>query len=165
MNFLRSRLVVAFLAAALAAAITLVISHRLQRKSTAGATFGSRTELTETENKAYTDATGTTPGQVAKDFFDALANDDWTAATKFFPPGFLEKDASLMERFKSAYGGVQVISIGKPFKATLAKSGNRSYPGAYVPYEIRLKNGEVKRWQLAVRCDNPDKRWYWDGGL
>jgi len=37
--------------------------------------------------------------------------------------------------------------------------------GAFVPYEIRLQNGAVKKFHLQVRCDNPDKRWYVDGGI
>jgi hypothetical protein len=39
------------------------------------------------------------------------------------------------------------------------------YGGVYVPYEFRLKDGTVKKWNLAIRCDNPEGRWYWDGGM
>jgi len=37
--------------------------------------------------------------------------------------------------------------------------------GVFVPYEIRLKDGTVKKWNLAIRCDNPEHRWYYDGGM
>jgi hypothetical protein len=46
--------------------------------------------------------------------------------------------------------------------------GNRKdipAPQVFVPYEIRLKDGTVKKWQLSIRCDNPEHRWYFDGGL
>jgi hypothetical protein len=34
-----------------------------------------------------------------------------------------------------------------------------------VPYEIKLANGHVKKWNLAVRKDNPAHRWQVDGGF
>jgi len=58
----------------------------------------------------------------------------------------------------STYGGVQVIRIGESFK-----SGK--YPGEFVPYEIKLKDGTVKKWKLALRNDNANKVWVVDGGL
>lgn len=58
----------------------------------------------------------------------------------------------------STYGGLQVIKIGEPFK-----SG--TYPGEFVPYEIKLSNGTIKKWKLAIRNDNPNKVWMVDGGL
>jgi hypothetical protein len=35
----------------------------------------------------------------------------------------------------------------------------------FVPYKIQLKDGRTKKWQVAIRCDNADKRWYIDGGM
>jgi len=35
----------------------------------------------------------------------------------------------------------------------------------FVPYEIRFQNGETKKFNLAVRQDNPGQPWYFDGGL
>jgi hypothetical protein len=60
---------------------------------------------------------------------------------------------------------MEIIRLGKPFKGRVIMFGGIEYPGVYVPYEIRLKDGTVKKFQLAIRCDNPEKRWYWDGGL
>jgi hypothetical protein len=34
-----------------------------------------------------------------------------------------------------------------------------------VPYEVRLKSGKVKKMNLALRNDNPDKKWMVDGGF
>ena len=58
---------------------------------------------------------------------------------------------------KRVYGGMQVISLGEPFKSGL-------YPGYFVPYEIRLKNGYGKKHNLAVRNGNKAHRWMMDGG-
>jgi len=59
---------------------------------------------------------------------------------------------------KDIFGGLEIISIGEPFK-----SGK--YPGWFVPYEIEFKSGGVKKFNLAVRNDNAAKRWQVDGGF
>jgi hypothetical protein len=55
------------------------------------------------------------------------------------------------------YGGLQVISLGEAFQSGL-------FPGYFVPYEIRLRDGSVRTHKLAVRNDNPSHRWTIDGG-
>ena len=82
-------------------------------------------------------------------------------------------------------GGLEVISLGEPFRARISIAsllelqpnlrgqfkgmGNQKrlckVHSVYVPYEIRLKDGTVRKWQLSIRCDNPEHRWYFDGGL
>ena len=51
-----------------------------------------------------------------------------------------------------------MISIGEPFQSGL-------YPGWYVPYDIVLADGTHKQFKLAVRNDNPPRRWLQDGGF
>ena len=143
-----------------------------------GLAFSSKTELSDADNANYQQQTGTTPAEVAQTFFGALARGDWAEAAKYCPPG------DNVEGFKKFYAGMEVVSLGKPFKARISiaallelQPGLRSQfkgmgnqkdfqgPQVYVPYEIRLKNGSIKKWQLAIRCDNPEHRWYFDGGM
>jgi hypothetical protein len=86
-----------------------------------------------------------------------------------------------MNGFTNYFGGLEIVSLGKPFKGRIILAGipagerkrmgaqgarkDFEYPGVYVPYEIRLKDGDVRKWQLAIRCDNPEHRWYFDGGM
>jgi RNA polymerase sigma factor (sigma-70 family) len=140
--------------------------------------FTSKTELSDTDNANYRQLTGTTPAEMAQNFFDACSREDWSTVGKFWP------DNTLKDGTKKYLGGMEVISLGKPFKARISIAallelqpnlrdqfrgmGNQKDfqgPQVYVPYEIRLKDGNVKKWQLAIRCDNPDHRWYFDGGL
>jgi RNA polymerase sigma factor (sigma-70 family) len=95
--------------------------------------------------------------QLARSFFEALGKGDWNTVAELCPPGtpFAE---IFKDSFKDQLTGLTVLSLGKPFTSP-------GYAGAYVPYEIRFKNGEVKKFNLAVRRDNPERRWYWDGGL
>jgi len=96
--------------------------------------------------------------QMTGDFFRALSTGDYQKAVSLFPSFlFSDEPAQWLEGFKS-YGGLEIIKIGEPYK-----SGK--YPGFYVPYEIRMKNGYVKKWQLAIRNDNPVKYYHVDGGF
>jgi len=157
----------------------IIIHHfRAKADQAMASLFSSKTELSDADNANYQQQTGTTPAEVAQTFFGALARGDWAEAAKYCPPG------DNVEGFKKFYAGMEVISLGKPFKARISIAallelqpnlrsqfkgmGNQKDfqgPQVYVPYEIRLKNGSIKKWQLAIRCDNPEHRWYFDGGM
>jgi outer membrane lipoprotein-sorting protein len=92
-----------------------------------------------------------TPQEAARAFFEACAQEDWEEFGKF-------STMSPSERIKQYLGGLEVVSLGEPFR-----SGG--YAGWYVPYEIKLKSGHVKKFNLALRKDNPAGRFMFDGGL
>ncbi len=92
-----------------------------------------------------------TPKEAARAFFEACGKEDWTEAQKFERMPF-------DERFKTYLGGLKIVSLGEPFQS-------KAYPGSFIPYEIRFKDGEVKKWNLAMRKDNPANRYIVDGGL
>jgi hypothetical protein len=89
-----------------------------------------------------------TPREAALALFEGAVAQDW------------QKVASVTkvdEGLKQAYGGIHVLSVGEPFR-----SG--TYAGWFVPYEIRMPGGRIKKHNLAVRNDNPQKRFILDGG-
>ncbi len=92
-----------------------------------------------------------TPKESATAFFEACSQEKWDEVKKFW-------NGPVDERFKEFLGGLQVISLGEPFQA-------KPYPGWFVPYEIKFKNGESHKHNLAIRNDNPAKRYVVDGGL
>ncbi|MGD0382169.1 MAG: hypothetical protein ABSA77_01520 [Thermoguttaceae bacterium] len=92
-----------------------------------------------------------TPKQAAAAFFEACAKEDWDEMQKFW-------EGRLTKNDKDNLGGLHVIRIGEQFKS-------KSYHGWYVPYEIKLKNGEVKKFNLALSNRNPGKRYVVDGGI
>ena len=83
-------------------------------------------------------------------FFEGCENQDWEKVKKLYNP--------ISDAVKEVYGGAKIIRIGKAFK-----SG--SYPGVFVPYEVKLKSGEIKKFNMAVRNDNKEKVWQVDGGI
>lgn len=92
------------------------------------------------------------PQQVALAFFRACADQSWDEALNFYPT------SDISPRMKYYLGELEIISIGTPFQ-----SG--TYPGWFVPYEIKLKMGTVKKHNLALRNDNAAKRYLVDGGI
>jgi tetratricopeptide (TPR) repeat protein len=96
--------------------------------------------------------------QMARDFFQALIDKDFGKASEIAAPAYRDS------KWEKHYGDVvEIISIGEPFhkKGRWYLRGKR----AYVPYEIKFGSGRVKKWQIAMRCDNPEGKWIFDGGL
>jgi len=93
-----------------------------------------------------------TPKEIARAFFQACADENWEEALKFYPT------SAVPQSIKDYLGELEIISIGEPFESGL-------YPGWFVPYEIKFKNGVTKRMNLAVRNDNPAQRYIVDGGF
>jgi RNA polymerase sigma factor (sigma-70 family) len=169
-----------------AGSATPIVVHVVHQHQATSSIFSSKTDLTDTDNANFQKQTGTTPAQVAQAFCDACAKEDWAEAVKYWPADSRVKNAVpvIPDVIKKIYGGMEVVNLGKPFKARfniaalialqpevrnqLKGMGNRKdipAPQVFVPYEIRLKDGTVKKWQLSIRCDNPEHRWYFDGGL
>jgi len=92
------------------------------------------------------------PREMTQAFFQACADENWDEFIKFWPTSAVD------QRLKDYLGGIEIISVGDPFK-----SGR--YPGWFVPYQIKFKNGSIKKMNLAVRNDNPAKRYVVDGGI
>ncbi len=95
-----------------------------------------------------------TAQQAARAFFEACGRGDWAEAQIFWRAPF-------DEQVKQMLGGLEVVSIGEPFTSAAAKQG----VAPFVPYEIKFKNGEVKKFNLHVAKDKATGRWSVVGGL
>jgi len=95
-----------------------------------------------------------TPKEAAEMFFQACSQEDWEEVLKFWTASRIE------DRIKDYLGGLEIISLGEPFQ-----SDGYHHLGWFVPYEIRFRSGEVRKQNLAIRKDNPAKRFVVDGGL
>lgn len=91
-----------------------------------------------------------TPDEAARAFFEACSREDWEECGKFGLP--------VTEQVKKILGGLTIDKIGEPFQS-------QDYPGWFVPYEIKFRTGQVHKHNLAVRNDNPAKRFIVDGGI
>jgi hypothetical protein len=94
---------------------------------------------------------GLTAEQAARRFFEACNREDWTEVSAFWP---LPMD----DRLKGLFGGLKILSLGESFTSA-------AYPGRFVPYEIQVKGGQVRKHNLALKQERKTGRWYVDGGL
>jgi RNA polymerase sigma factor (sigma-70 family) len=163
---------------------TPVAVHIVRQNRAGESIFTLKTDVSDDQNADYQKTTGTTPAEVTQTLLDAFSRGDWTEADKYWETNPRDKNApsGFSDSFKQAYGGMQIVSIGKPFKARLSiaalvrlqpqsrkefksTEGDFEAPGVFIPYEVHLKDGTVRKWQLSIRCDNPEHRWYFDGGF
>jgi hypothetical protein len=114
-------------------------------------------EPTQISKQTLTPERAAPAKQTATEFFAALEKGNWNKVDALCPPGFA-LSTTCDDQTKNMLNGLTVVSLGEPFTKP-------TYPGVFVPYEIHFKNGESKRFNLAVRQDNPDRKWYFDGGL
>jgi outer membrane lipoprotein-sorting protein len=93
-----------------------------------------------------------TPEQAARAFFEACGREDWNEAGKF---------CTVTGTLKEDLGGLEVISIGNSFASAISLiNGAR-----FVPYEVKLKSGAIKKWNIGFKKDGKTGRWYVDGGI
>ena len=95
-----------------------------------------------------------TPKEAARAFFEACGREDWDEVAKFF--------TNVDEQFKQYLGGLEIVSLGEPFQS---KGYAMPGKGWFIPYQIKLKNGAVRKHNLAMRKDNSANRYVVDGGI
>jgi hypothetical protein len=105
--------------------------------------FGGVKEGTPAEN-----ALG--PADVARGLFEAAQRKD-----QHFLETYVTSPAAVDWAMQAP--PFEILYIGEPFRTG-------RYVGVYVPYKIRV-DGEIREWQVALRNDNPERRWVLDGGI
>jgi len=94
------------------------------------------------DNQKYASMTAE---QAARAFFEACGREDWNEAQKFMSP--------ITPDMRKNLGGMELVSLGKPFKS-------HDYGGLFVPYEIKLQPQELN---VRVSDANPAKRFVLTG--
>jgi len=161
--------------------VTIHVVRQIHAQSTL---FSKTTELTDEQNAEYQRLTGATPAEMARAFIEACAAENWSELGKYWPNSSRNQDpaASIPMGFKTRYGGLQLVTFGKPFTARIniaaylqiQPESRKDFPSTegdfasqfiYVPYEVRQKDGNIRKWQMSIQCDNPEHRWYFNGGF
>ncbi|MHC4717364.1 MAG: hypothetical protein ACYS5V_10360, partial [Planctomycetota bacterium] len=91
-----------------------------------------------------------TPTQAARAFFEACGKENWAEAQKFWGP--------MTDGIRKHLAGLKVVRIGEPFQSELNKAW-------FVPYEIKLRSGAVKKHNLALKKPKQAGRFIIDGGI
>jgi hypothetical protein len=92
-----------------------------------------------------------TAEQAAQTFFEACAREDWQEMAIFWT-------RIVDDSVKKSLGGLRVVSLGKAFTS-------QAGPTAFVPYEIQLQDGGIRKHNLALKKHPRTGRWFVDGGI
>lgn len=90
--------------------------------------------------------------QAARAFFEACARGDWAEVQKFW-------ELPVDDNFKQYLGGLELISLGGTSTSALFGTAE------LIPYEIKLKDGTVKKHTLGLKKDGKTGSWHVDGGI
>jgi hypothetical protein len=96
-----------------------------------------------------------TPKDTAQAFFEACAKEDWDETMKF-------RISPWSKGSKEYYGRLKIVHIGEPFQSARDVGSDVDW---FVPYEIKLNNGEVLKHNLALRKYKSARRYIVDGGI
>ncbi|HBF87150.1 MAG TPA: hypothetical protein DDX39_00805 [Bacteroidales bacterium] len=94
--------------------------------------------------------------EATKRFFEAMVTENWEAIEEVYSLLSISSSEKT-EEFKSIFSNLKILSIGNSFK-----SGN--YPGEFVPYKIKLSDGNIIEHNLALK-KNAQNVWIIDGGI
>jgi outer membrane lipoprotein-sorting protein len=109
-------------------------------------------ELTvDIKSETFSNITSKRAGEL---IINAMAKNEWNS----IKDPFQQYNGVMMLMLKKSYGGLEVIKIGETFKSGL-------YRGEFVPCEVKLHDGTIQKFNLALRNDNKNKVWLVDGGL
>jgi hypothetical protein len=99
------------------------------------------------------------PDEVIKAYYDALLRLDWDEMRKFMPAEDVEKMKQQCDEAAAKYK----IDIKKQLPTVEIK--NTFWSAEHSSYLVTYREFRVKKFNLAIRKDNPAKRFVVDGGL
>ena len=108
-----------------------------------------------TNNDAYAQLT---PAAAVKAYFDAQSKLDWVEMRKFTSDFDVEETERQMEAAEKQ--GMDVRKLMPAFEV-----GEAVWSARESAWFVKCQTQEIKKWNLAVRKDNPAGRWQVDGGI
>ena len=108
-----------------------------------------------TNNDAYVRLS---PKEAVQAYFDAQSKLDWVEMRKFASEFDVEETKKQVEMAEKA--GVDVHK-----QIPLVEVGEATWSPEQSAWFVKCRMSQVKKWNLAVRKDNPAGRWQVDGGI
>jgi murein L,D-transpeptidase YcbB/YkuD len=100
-----------------------------------------------------------TPAEAAKAYFDAWSKSDWAEMRKLAP------DADV-DQAKQQFDEAKKNGLDPQKLLPAVEAGEAVWSAEQSAYFVKCRMaGTVKKWNLAVRNDNPANRYVFDGGL
>lgn len=98
------------------------------------------------------------PQEAVKAFYEAFSNLDWSEMQKFMPDSELKGMKGEIE--EATKHGINIKE-----QLPTVEVGEASWSEDHSAYLVRCRELRIKKFNVAVRNDNPAKRWVVDGGI
>ena len=98
------------------------------------------------------------PAQAAQAYFDAQSKFDWVEMRKFTSESDVAETKSQIEMAKKLGMDVQKLM-------PVVEVGEATWSAEQSAWFVKCSMSQTKKWNLAVRKDNPAGRWQIDGGI
>ena len=106
-------------------------------------------------NEAYAKLS---PAEAVKGYTAAQAKMDWAEMKKFAPAYDVDQDKRHMEGAQKAGGDARTL-------LPVVEVGEATWSAEQSAFLVKCRYSVTKKWNLALRKDNPAGRWQVDGGL
>ncbi|MGC3960017.1 MAG: zf-HC2 domain-containing protein [Verrucomicrobiota bacterium] len=103
-------------------------------------------------------STRMSPAEVVKALCAASPKLDWLVIEKFMP-------ANAVAKMKGQIAEAQQAKLDLRNLIPEMEAGDAFWSEAHAAWFVKVRNTPVKKWNLALRKDNPAGRWQLDGGL
>jgi hypothetical protein len=108
-----------------------------------------------TNNDAYARLS---PAEAVQAYFDAQSKLDWVEMRKFTSETDVEETQKQIEEAQKA--GMDVHKL-----MPIMEAGEATWSAEQSAWFVKCRAVQVKKWNMAIRKDNPAGRWQVDGGL
>ena len=99
-----------------------------------------------------------TPTETVQAYFDAQSKLDWSEMRKFTPESDVKETKGQVEAVEKQ--GMDVHKL-----MPVIEAGEATWSAEQSSWFVKCRMSQIKRWNLAIRKDNPAGRWQVDGGL
>lgn len=98
------------------------------------------------------------PAELVKASYAAFMKLDWAELEKSVPAEYIEKS-------KKEFADAEKQGINPRNFLPVVEVGEATWSAEHSAYFVKCKMSNVKKWNLAIRKDNPAGRWQVDGGI
>lgn len=107
------------------------------------------------DNEAYARMS---PAEVAKAYYAAQLKRDWSEMEKFAPAYDVEND-------KRELAAAEKLGIDVNKVMPVTEAGEAFWSAEHSAYFVKCRVSQTRKWNLALRKDNPAGRWQIEGGI
>jgi len=105
------------------------------------------------------------PAEAVKAYFEATSRLDWEEMTKFAPDYDVANDKTQVEAARKMIEDARKQTMDVRELLPNREALEATWSAEQSTWFVKCRESQIKKWNLAVRKDNPAGRWQVDGGI